>query len=284
MTNFFSGFSMPVPDADFIPNLKDFKPRTITGVNTTGLITLIYKEVGRFLNVYSQTIVAPVITTLLYYAIFALAFGGLEMKIGDMPYLAFLAPGLMIMTMVQNAFANTSSSIVIAKVQGNIVDVLMPPISPTELFAGYVLGGILRAACVGVVCALVLAVVTGLGVHNIGAVLLFGFLGSAMMSSLGLAAGLWSQKFDHIAAVTNFIVTPMTFLSGTFYSVEQLPPMWANIAHYNPFFYMIDGFRFGFTGHADGNLLVGGVLLALINALLGFIVWKMVKTGYNIKS
>lgn len=275
---------VPMSQIDFIPNGQDFKPRTITGMNVIGLKTLIYKEVGRFLNVYSQTIVAPVVTTLMYYAVFALAFGGLEMKIGTLPYLEFLAPGLIMMAMVQNAFANTSSSIVIAKVQGNIVDVLMPPLSPSEFFIGYIAGGVLRGLAVGFVCAIVLFVFVGMNIHNIGFVLLFAVLGSAMMSSLGLAAGLWSEKFDHIAAVTNFIVTPMTFLSGTFYSVQQLPDVWDKIAHLNPFFYMIDGFRYGFIGHADGDLGIGIGLMLVINLVLGFTVWRMVKTGYKIKS
>lgn len=273
-----------MPDQDITLNFGDFKPRTIPSINYIGLQTLIYKEVGRFINVYSQTIIAPVVTTLLYYAVFALAFGGLEMKIGDEPYLAFLAPGLIMMTMVQNAFANTSSSMVIAKVQGNIVDILMPPISARELFAGFLIGGVIRGMTVGAVCSVVLAMVVGMNVHALWAVVVFAALGNAMMSSLGLAAGIWSEKFDHIAAVTNFVVMPMTFLSGTFYSVQQLPPTWAHIVHFNPFFYMIDGFRYGFTGHADGNIMVGVVLLIVINIMLACLTLRMVKSGYKIKS
>ena len=269
---------------DFIPKEGELKPRTIPSINIIGLQTLIYKEVGRFINVYSQTVVAPVVTTLLYYAVFALAFGGVDMKIGDLPYLEFLAPGLIMMTMVQNAFANTSSSMVIAKVQGNIVDILMPPISPAELFTGFMVGGILRGLFVGLVCAIAIALAVGIGIHAFWAIITFAVLGNAMMSSLGLAAGLWSEKFDHIAAVTNFVVMPMTFLSGTFYSVQQLPEFWANIVHYNPFFYMIDGFRYGFTGHADGNIWIGVMLLLTINIVLAVLTLWMVKTGYKIKS
>lgn len=269
---------------DFIPNGAELKPRTIPAINMIGLQTLIGKEVGRFLNVYTQTIVAPVVTTLLYYAVFALAFGGMDMKIEGMPYLTFLAPGLIMMTMVQNAFANTSSSLVIAKVQGNIVDVLMPPISPGELFTGYMVGGIIRGVIVGAVCAVAVWLSVGIEIHALWAVIAFAVLGNAMLSSLGLAAGIWSEKFDHIAAVTNFIVTPLTFLSGTFYSAAQLPGFWQDLVHYNPFFYMIDGFRYGFTGHADGNLLVGlGVLLA-INIFLAALTLWMVRTGYKVKS
>ncbi len=258
--------------------------RQIKGVNWTGLYTLIAKEVGRFVNVYSQTIIAPMITTLLFYAVFALAFGGIARQIGDVNYMEFLAPGLIMMTMVQNAFANTSSSMIIAKVQGNIVDILMPPLSPMEFYLGFMVGGVLRGLAVGVATALIIALVVGLSVHNLFYILAFAVLGTMMLSSLGLAGGIWSEKFDHIAAVTNFVVTPLTFLSGTFYSVEQLPPFWANLAHYNPFFYMIDGFRAGFIGHADGSVMIGLAVLVAANIALSVLCLRMIKTGYKIKS
>lgn len=259
-------------------------PRTIPAINRIGLMTLIKKEVGRFINVYSQTIIAPVVTTLLYYAIFALAFGGAVKMAGDLPYMVFLAPGLIMMTMVQNSFANTSSSIVIAKVQGNIVDVLMPPLSAGELFTGYMVGGIIRGLIVGAVVMIAVWAVVGLQFHAIWAVAAYAILGNMMLSSLGIAAGIWSEKFDHIAAVTNFVVTPLTFLSGTFYSAEQLPGIWQTLVHFNPFFYMIDGFRYGFTGHADGNLMAGLVCLIVINILLAALSYRMIRTGYKIKS
>lgn len=269
---------------DFIPNGPALQPRTIPRVNRIGLATLIKKEVGRFVSVYTQTIIAPVVTTMLYYAIFALAFGGVAQTVGGLPYMTFLAPGLIMMTMVQNAFANTSSSIVIAKVQGNIVDVLMPPISAGELFTGYMVGGVIRGLIVGFVCAVAVWAVVGLEIHAFWAVMAFAVLGNAMLSSLGLAAGIWSDKFDHIAAVTNFIVTPLTFLSGTFYSAEQLPGIWNALVHYNPFFYMIDGFRYGFIGHADANVMTGLCALLAINVALGWLSYRMIKTGYKIKS
>lgn len=269
---------------DFIPNGPGLQPRVIPAINWIGLFTLIKKEVGRFINVYTQTIVAPVVTTMLYYAIFALAFGGVAQTVGGIPYMAFLAPGLIMMTMVQNSFANTSSSIVIAKVQGNIVDVLMPPISAGELFTGYMVGGVIRGLIVGLVCAVAVWIFVGLEIHALWAVLLFAILGNMMLSSLGLAAGIWSEKFDHIAAVTNFIVTPLTFLSGTFYSAQQLPGVWNTLVHYNPFFYMIDGFRYGFIGHADGSLVAGVGALLVINIVLGALSFWMLRTGYKIKS
>ena len=265
-------------------SISKLEPRKIIGMNRVGLMTLVKKEVGRFINVYTQTVVAPVVTTLLFYAVFALAFGGITRTIGDIPYLVFLAPGLVMMTMVQNAFANTSSSMVIAKVQGNIVDILMPPLSSAELYWGYVIGGIARGLCVGAVVIVVVSFFVGLSIHSIPHILAFAILGNMMLASIGLAAGIWSQKFDHIAAVTNFLVTPLTFLSGTFYSISQLPEIWHVLALYNPFFYMIDGFRYGFIGHADGNVMVGLVMLVIVNILLTLLTLWMLRTGYKIKS
>ncbi|MEM6780976.1 MAG: ABC transporter permease [Pseudomonadota bacterium] len=260
------------------------QPKTIGAINVIGLKTLIWREVGRFLNVYSQTIVAPVITTLMFYTVFALAFGGIERLVGDMPYMTFLAPGLLMMTMVQNSFSNTSSSLVIGKVQGNIVDVLMPPLSPLEFYLGYTIGGILRGLAVGLATGITLMVFVDLPVAHPEIIILYAVLGTMMLSSLGLAAGIWSDKFDHIAAVTNFIVTPLTFLSGTFYSVSQLPPMWDMLAHYNPFFYMIDGFRYGFIDHADGNIMIGIAVLVVANIVLSVLTLSMIRSGYKIKS
>ncbi len=259
-------------------------PRKISGMNMVGLKTLVGKEVGRFLSVYTQTVVAPVITTLLFYAVFALAFGGITRTIGDLPYLVFLAPGLVMMTMVQNAFANTSSSMVIAKVAGNIVDIIMPPLSAVELYLGFIIGGVFRGLCVGFVVACVVALFVGLEIHSLFHILTFAVLGNMLLASIGLAAGIWSQKFDHIAAVTNFLVTPLTFLSGTFYSISQLPEFWKGLALYNPFFYMIDGFRYGFVGHADGNVTTGLLVLIGANIFISTLTLFMLKTGYKMKS
>lgn len=259
-------------------------PRRISGVNRVGLWTMVYKEVGRFLSVYTQTITAPVITALLFYTIFALAFGGIARKMGDVDFLAFIAPGLVMMTMAQNAFANTSSSMVIAKVQGNIVDVLMPPLSPMELFLGYIAGGIARGLIVGAAGLFVISFFAPIGLYNPFSALIFAILGTMMLSSMGLAAGIWSEKFDHIAAVTNFVVTPLTFLSGTFYSLDRLPPFWQDVAQFNPFFYMIDGFRGGFVAHTEANIWVGLLFLTVMNSLLMLLCLWMLRTGYKIKA
>ena len=263
---------------------SSIEPRFIGQFNRIGLMTLVKKEVGRFLNVYMQTIIAPVVTTLLFYTVFALAFGGITQMIGEIPYLVFLAPGLIMMTMVQNAFSNTSSSIVISKVQGNIVDVLMPPLSATEIYIGFILGGLLRGLCVGLCAGIVMALFVPIHIHSIPYIIGFAVMGTMMLASLGLAGGIWSEKFDLIAAVTNFLVTPLTFLSGTFYSIERLPEVWQTVAHYNPFFHMIDGFRYGFIGQADGSPLVGVMFLAAINVILMVVCLRMLKTGYKIKS
>ena len=263
---------------------ENLEVKRIKGMNIIGLTTLIKREVGRFLNVYTQTIVAPVVTMLLFYTVFALAFGGIQRSVGDVSFMEFLAPGLIIMTMVQNAFANTSSSLVISKVQGNIVDVLMPPLSATEIFIGFVTGSVIRGLLVGFVTVVVVQFFVPISFHAPIIIFLYAFLGTMMMGSLGLAAGIWSEKFDHIAAVTNFVVTPLTFLSGTFYSINQLPEMWRELASYNPFFYMIDGFRFGFIGQADGNVIVGFAVLLGINVFLAALCLWMLRTGYKIKA
>lgn len=260
------------------------KSRVIKGVNWIGLRTLIKREIERFTSVYLQTIIAPIITTLLFYAIFALAFGGVARSISGVPFLHFLAPGLIMMTMVQNAFANTSSSMIIAKLNGSIFDLLMPPLSYVEFMAGFLIGGLARGLCVGVATGLAMAVFVPISIHSIGLIILYAILGNILLSALGLVAGVWAEKFDHIAAVTNFIVTPLTFLSGTFYSVDSLPEFWHGLALYNPFFYMIDGFRYSFIGQADGDILTGILVLMGVNVFLIGAIYQMLRSGYKLRS
>lgn len=259
-------------------------PRQYGKVNWIGLWTLYTKEVHRFLKVFTQTVAAPVVTTFLFYAVFALALGGMVRTVGDMPFLVFLAPGLIMMSMVQNAFANTSSSLMISKYDGTIVDILMPPLTPAELACGKILGGVTRGLAVGLATGAVMAFFTNLGLHSLFYILAHAVLGSMLLSSLGLAGGIWAEKFDHIAAMTNFIITPMTFLSGTFYSIQSLPPRWHSLAMSNPFFYMIDGFRYGFTGHADGNLMTGLIVMVGCNIALWIACLAMLSSGYKIKN
>lgn len=252
--------------------------------NWRGLIELSKKEIMRFWSVGLQTIVAPVITTILFYLIFSLAFGGAERTISGMPFLKFLAPGLIIMAMVQNAFANSSSSWIIAKIQGNITDVLLPPFSATELYIGNAIGSIARGLCVGVGCYVAMIWFAPLSISAFATVFLFAFLGTWMLGNLGLIAGIWADKFDHIAVVTNFVVTPLAFLSGTFYTMNSLPEFWQFIAKFNPFYYMIDGFRQGFIGQGDTSILIGAGVLVAVNLLLSGIILIMLRSGFKIKA
>jgi ABC-2 type transport system permease protein len=253
-------------------------------LNLMGLWTLYKKEVWRFWKVMTQTILAPVITTLVYLAIFALAMHRSETRIGDLPFLHFLAPGLIMMAIVQNAFANTSSSLTISKVQGNIVDYLMPPLGPGELLFGMVAGGITRGVAVGVAVWLAMLPFVALWPQHLFLVAYYVLASSLMLSLLGFLGGLWAEKFDQLAAVTNFVITPLSFLSGTFYSIEALPESLRWIAHANPFFYMIDGMRYAFTDHADGSIPLGMVVLLLVNAGLWVWAYRLMRRGYKLKA
>jgi ABC-2 type transport system permease protein len=260
------------------------EPRIIGAVNWRGLWTLYMKEVRRFLNVFTQTILAPMVTTLLFLAIFTLALGRSVESLGGVSFAQFLAPGLIMMAIMQNAFANTSSSLVIAKVQGNIVDLLMPPLSGTEQTLGIAGGGVTRGLMVGLAVGLAMWIFVPVRVHDPWLLVYFAVNASLMLSLLGMVGGIWSEKFDHIAAVTNFVITPLSFLSGTFYSIERLPDDWQLVALLNPFFYLIDGFRYGFIGHADGSLVVGMLVVLAVNAGLWALVHRMLVVGYRLKA
>ena len=260
------------------------QPRVIGLINWRGLWTLYAKETRRFLNVYTQTLIAPMVTTLLFLAIFTLALGRSVQEVGGVTFAAFLAPGLIMMAMIQNSFANTSSTIVISKVQGNIVDLLMPPLSPSELMLGLAGGGLTRGLLVGLVVGLAMWVFVPLHVSAPWAILFYAVNASLMLALLGMIGGIWAEKFDHIAAVTNFVITPFSFLSGTFYSIERLPESWQILAFLNPFFYLIDGFRYGFIGHADAPLLAGVLVLLSVNAALWLLAHRMIAAGYRLKA
>ncbi len=261
--------------------------RTIGIVNWLGFWTLYAREVRRFFKVATQTVAAPVVTTLLFLAVFVLALGGAAgggRSVGGVPFVEFLTPGLVMMAMMQNAFANTSSSLVISKVQGNIVDLLMPPLSGGELTLAYALGGVTRGLVVGAVVSAAIWCFVPVHVVDLGAVIFYAVAASLLLSLLGVLAGIWAEKFDHMAAVTNFIVTPLSFLSGTFYSVDRLPESWRFVAHLNPFFYMIDGFRYGFIGRADGSLGIGVAVLVGVNLALLFLCFRLIASGYRLKA
>ena len=258
----------------------------IASVNWEGLKTLYLKEVRRFFKVQLQTIWAPAATTLLFLVIFALALGRFKTEVLGVRYTDFLGPGLIVMGMIQNAFANSSSSILVAKVQGSIIDVLMPPLSSGELLVAYVAGALTRAWLVGIAIWSVMLVAPGVDVpiHNIGLVLFFGSVGAIMLSLLGVLTGIWADKFDHAAAVTNFVIQPLTLLSGTFYAIDRVNPTMKTISHANPFFYIIDGFRTGFIGTADGLLVQGAVILLAVTAVLWLVCYRVLRSGWRLKA
>lgn len=265
---------------------RDLGTRTIGRVNWIGLQTLYLKETRRFMKVWAQTLAAPAVTTILFMVIFSLALGGRGRMVADMPYAQFLAPGLIVMSMIQNAFANTSSSILIAKLQGNIVDTLMPPLSALELTIGYLMGGVTRGLLVGlsVAAAFILMPGVDLAVVNLGAIVYFAFAASMMLSLAGVLTGVWAEKFDHASAITNFIIAPLSLLSGTFYSIERLSAGWQIFSSVNPFFYLIDGFRYGFIGTADSNLMVGVIFTLTLNLILLAAVYLVFRNGYRLKA
>lgn len=253
-------------------------------VNWLGMKTLYVKEVHRFFKVYMQTLVAPVATAGLFMAVFTLALAARRGEVDGMPFAQFLAPGIVMMAVIQQAFANSSSSLVVGKVQGNIVDVLMPPLSPGELVTAYALGGATRGLCVAALSLVLIFPFIGLGVVNIGWALFFVCIGSLILALGGVMTGVWAEKFDHTSAVTNFIVTPLAFLSGTFYKVSDLPEPWATVSAWNPIHFLIDGFRWGILGIGETNPWVGAAISIAIAAALWWVCLWMFRTGYRLKS
>jgi ABC-2 type transport system permease protein len=258
----------------------------IRQVNWGGLKTLYLKEVRRFFKVQLQTVWAPAITTLLFLVIFTVALGRTSRTVLGVPFADFLAPGLIVMAMIQAAFANASFSLLVGKIQGTIVDYLMPPLSTGELIAGMVGAAVTRAFLVGFALWLVMLVYPGVHVspRNVPVILWFGLMGSAMLGFFGLLTSIWAEKFDHAAGVTNFIVAPLSLLSGTFYSIESLAPAFQAVSHVNPFFYVISGFRYGFIGVADSPVFVGGVVLLAINVALCWACYVLLKSGWKLKN
>ena len=258
----------------------------LKGVNWGGLNTLYIKEVRRFFKVQMQTVWAPAITTLLYLAIFTIALGRGGRTVMGVPFADFLAPGLIVMAMIQNAFANSSFSLLVGKIQGNIVDYLMPPLSTGELIAGLIGASVTRAFLVGFAVWLAMLLWPGVSVdiRRPELALWFGLMGSLLLSFMGLLTSMWAEKFDHAAAVSNFVVTPLSLLSGTFYSVHQLSPTFQKVSHANPFFYVISGFRAGFLGVSDSPLLVGAIALLLLNVALWALCYALLRSGWKIKN
>ncbi len=266
------------------PAFPDVGVRRFGAVNWIGLWTLYKKEVMRFFKVAMQTIFAPMATSILFLAIFSLALGAYRPDVNGIPFAAFVAPGLIMMAVLQNAFANSSSSMLISKVQGNVVDFLMPPLSPMELTIAFVMGGATRGIVVAVVTAIPMAFFVEMSVTHLWAVTFYAIGASVILALIGLIAGMWAYKFDHLATITNFVITPLSLLSGTFYSVTILPGIWSDLSYWNPFFYFIDGFRYGFTGQSDGSIGIGVVLTVSLMVVLWALAHWLLARGYRLKS
>lgn len=252
-------------------------------MNWLGLYTLSRREIMRFMAVWQQTIFAPLMTAGLFVIVFSVALGRGEREVMGLPYLAFLGPGILMMSVIQNAFANTSSSMISAKMQGNIVDTLMPPLSAGEILAGYLIGAVARCVLVAFVIGLGMVIVLD---HRPDHPLIaagFILLAALLMGGLGLIGAILAQKFDQMAAISNFIVTPLSFLSGTFYSIEALPPFFRAISHANPIFYLIDGARYGFTGVSDAPPLLGLAVCTAAVAAVCVLAWWLLRSGWRMK-
>ena len=288
-------------DATLVDGVSAGRPRfaprgqpVITGINRIGLWSLYIKEVRRFLKVQTQTIWGPAVSTVLFLVIFDVALGRGDRSVLGVPFADFIAPGLIVMAMMQNAFANASFSLLSGKIQGTIIDLLMPPLSEGELMAGIVLAAMTRAIAVGAALALAITIYPGASLHLAGwggalAIVWFGLMGAAMLSLFGLVTSLWAEKFDHNAAITTLVVAPLALLSGTFYLIDNLAPLFQTISRLNPFFYVISGFRFGFLGASDigqGVMPVvwAGIGLGAFNLALAFICYKLLKSGWKIKA
>ena len=249
-----------------------------------GFTTLFYKEVLRFRKVVLQTVVAPAITTLLYLLVFSHALEQHVTMFGDIGYTVFLVPGLVMMTVIQNAFANSSSSLIQSKITGNLIFILLTPLSHVEFYLAFVLAAVARGLVVGLAVYLCAAPFVPLPLHSAAAVVAFAVLGSAVLGTLGVIAGIWAEKFDQLAGFQNFIIVPLSFLSGVFYSIGSLPEFWQHLSKLNPFFYMIDGFRYGFIGRSD---IAPGVSLTVVAAtllLLSALTLHLLRRGYRLRN
>lgn len=253
-------------------------------VNWLGLWTLYNKEIGRFMRVWLQTVLAPIVSNVLYMTVFVVVVAERRGMDATGDFIRFLIPGLIMLGILGNASANTSSSIMTSKVNGSIIDVLMPPLSPTELAVGYLGGAITRGLLVAVVNTIVLSFFALLIPKHLWAVFYYGISAAACMGMVGMLAGIWAEKFDQLAVVNQFIILPLSMLSGTFYSISSLPPLLHKISLFNPLFYFIDGMRYGFLGMSDGNIQIGIIYTASLNIVLFILCLLVLKSGWRLKA
>jgi ABC-2 type transport system permease protein len=250
---------------------------------STGFRTLVYKETLRFYKVATQTVAAPILTAMLYLLIFGHVLEGRVQVYPGVTYTAFLIPGLVMMSVLQNAFANSSSSLIQSKITGNLVFVLLTPLSHWEIFSAYVIAAMVRGIVVGAGVFIVTAWFANMSFVAPLWILVFALLGAAILGTMGLIAGIWAEKFDQLAAFQNFLIMPLTFLSGVFYSIHSLPPFWLTVSHLNPFFYMIDGFRHGFFGQSDVNPFISLGIVGAFLAVLSMLAIRLLSSGYRLR-
>ncbi len=264
-------------------NSPQMGTRRFGRVNWLGMATLAERESRRFMAVWSQTVMAPLITAVLFLAVFGLALGTRRGEVMGVPFLNFIAPGILMMSVIQNAFANTSSSILVAKVQGNIVDTLMPPLSAGEMLVGYLAGALARGLLVSLPVLALMTAYLGTGLAHPLWLALILVLGSVLMGSLGIVGAIYAQKFDQMSVISNFVITPLTFLSGTFYSIEVLPPAMRALCHVNPIFYLIDGARYAILGVSDSSPWIGLGVCTFASAGLCALCWHWFRIGHRLK-
>ena len=253
-------------------------------VNWVGAKHLYLKEINRFLVVWAQTLLSPLITSLLFLSVLSLALGNERGNVLGYPFITFLAPGLIAMQIIQQAFSHSSSSIMIGKIQGNIVDMLFAPLSASEVTLSIILAAVTRSLLIAVVSIAIFSLFVDIFISNVFIIFIYAFLGSFILGAAGFCAGLWAEKFDHMATVTNFFIIPLSFLSGTFYTIDKLPNFLQSLSVINPFFYMIDGFRYGFLGKSDGSITVGLIYLSILALTTWLASFYLYKKGYKIKS
>ena len=261
-----------------------FGARRFGLINWIGFWTLYKKEVLRFLIVWIQTLLSPIISSLLFLGVLAVAIGDGRSDMLGYSFITFLAPGLIAMQIIQQAFSHSSSSFMIGKIQGNIVDILYAPLSASEVTIAVALAATTRSFMIGLVSLIVFYFLVDIEIKSFSAVIFYTFISSFILGSVGVIAGLWAEKFDHMATVTNFLIIPLSFLSGTFYTIDNLPVFLQTISKCNPFFYMIDGFRYGFLEKSDGSIFVGSLYLTILAIVLWYVSYLLYKKGYKIRS
>ena len=253
-------------------------------INWVGAWTLYQKEVLRFLNVWIQTIFSPLVSSLLFLLVLSLAIGSQRGEVLGVPFIIFLAPGLIAMQVIQQSFSHSSSSFMIGKIQGNIVDLLYAPLSAAEVTISISLAAVTRSFMIAIISILTFNLILDIEIKHYFILILFTFLSSFISGNIGIIAGLWAEKFDHMATVTNFVIIPLSFLSGTFYTIDKLPKFLQNISEANPFFYMIDGFRYSFIGVSDGSIKIGIIYLCFLSFFSWLVTYFLFKKGYKIRS